>query len=163
MNKPIPTGNELFDLFWEAYPFRNAKKIGKKKCLAKFVLKKYTPEIVQLMTDWIKQDIDNREAVRSKSQFYADPCDAIVFLNNERWEDPIGVVINKTVHRETHRSKAVYASNVKSLIEQWQNVVKEWPVTQLKEHKGFMSAAMAYPEFRKWAIEMRPELKSNKY
>lgn len=159
MGKTIPTGNELFDLFWQAYPFRNTKKIGKKKCLAKFKAKKYDAETVQLMIDWIERDIENRATTRSKKQFYADPCDPIVFLNNDRWEDPIGVVISKTVHREAHRSKAVYRNNVREKIMYWSDVILIRTDAELRANKQFISAYDTYPEFRVWVKGQRTGLK----
>lgn len=141
----------LFDQFWEAYPKRNNKKVGKRQCLEKFKKKKYAPETVQLMVDWIRQDIDNREAVKAKGKFYADPCNPIVFLNQYRWEDEIGVVINDTVRREGHRSKGVYSMNVKSAIGQFKDIVGHRTKAELRDNPGFMSAYGTYPEFREWA------------
>jgi hypothetical protein len=160
------TGNELFDIFWKAYPARvNGAGVmeKRKKGLALKWFEKENPseEKVYDMLAWIKKDKECRETSENANKFYSPPPDAIVFLNQKRWMDEIGEVLTKTDRREAHRSQSVYANNIKALIAHWQGVILEWPPGKLKASKAFMAAA-AYPEFAKWAIGQKPDLKGAK-
>ena len=158
--RTIKTGNILFDIFWKEYPPRiNSAGVMEKKrkglALKWFETHKPSEEQVYDMVAWVKKD--NELRAKSGDHFYSPPPDAIVWLNQKRWMDEIGIEVTKTQRREAHRSKAVYGNNVQSLIEQWQGVIKEWPIQKLVNHKGFMSGRR-YPEFRDWAIKERPDL-----
>lgn len=164
--KPRPTGNELFDIFWEAYPYRingtgAMEKKRKGPALKWFEKESPSEEKVYDMVAWIKLDKENREASDTANHFYSAPPDAIVWLNQKRWMDEIGVEVTKTTRREAHRSKAVYANNAKEKIANWKNRIQDWTDEQLRASKPFQ-AAWKYPEFRKWVKEQRAGRKPEK-
>lgn len=155
------TGNDLFDIFWKEYPARingagAMEKKRKKDALRWFERHNPPEETVYDMVKWIKADNANREM----PGFYPSVPDAIVFLNQEKWiYDEIGTVPTKTQRFEKKRSVSVTNNNVKALISQYSSVITEWGIDRLKADKGFMHASRAYPEFAKWAIEKKPDLK----
>ena len=58
------------------------------------------------------------------------------------------------------RSVSVASNNVKALIGQYEHIITDWDVDRLKLNKGFMHASRSYPEFAKWALDKRPDLKA---
>jgi hypothetical protein len=166
MGKPRKTGNPLFDIVLAEWSPRitNAGVWEKRKkgpARKKFELINPTEEEAYDMVAWIRKDKECREKAKASNSFYTPPSDLIVFLNNESWEDEIGIEITKTTRREAHRSKAVYGNNIKSLIEHWQGVIKEWPDDRLRASKSFQ-AAWKYPEFRDWVKKERQGRKPDK-
>jgi hypothetical protein len=161
MGKPRPTGNELFDIVWAAYPARNGRKETKAPSLKLFKQMKVSEETAYDMVEWIKKDKESRESLNQQNLFCKPPMDMVRFLRHTVWEDEIGVEVTKTTRREAHRSKAVYGNNVNELIEHWQGVIKEWPDDRLRASKSFQ-AAWKYPEFRDWVKKERAGRKPDK-
>jgi len=75
-----------FDRFWQAYPKRNGKKVGKNECGVWFAKFKPPTDMVDRMVSWL--EIDSRNRVKSKD-FYASLPDPIRFLKRVMWEDDI--------------------------------------------------------------------------
>lgn len=75
-----------FERFWQAYPKRNGKKVGRNECGIWFVKFKPSTDMVSRMIAWL--EIDSRNRVKSKD-FYASLPDPIRFLKRVMWEDDI--------------------------------------------------------------------------
>jgi len=163
MGRSRPTGNELFDIFWAEYPARNGRKLTKKDSLAWFKKNKPTEETVCDMVKWLRVDRQSREALKIQKKFCAPPKDAIRFLRHECWVyDEIGVEVTDSQRYEKKRSKTIYSKTIQEKINQWSNVIQDWPAGKLKANKMFMEASRAYPEFKAWALEQRPDLRGAK-
>jgi len=167
MGRSRPTGNELFDILWAEYPPRiNGSGVKEKKkkgpALKKFEQENYSDETVYDMIAWIRQDKECRDKSRASKEFYSPPPDLIVFLNQERWMDEIGVEVTDSQRYEKKRSKTIYSKTIQEKINQWSNVIQDWPAGKLKANKMFMEASRAYPEFKAWALEQRPDLRGAK-
>ena len=80
-----------FNIFWQKYPRRNGKKIGKKLCREWFELHKSAD--VDAMVAWLEVDNGNRE--HAQKVFYASLPDPIRFLTREMWEDDIEPIRKK--------------------------------------------------------------------
>ena len=65
-----------------------------------------------------------------------------------------------TVDPERTPLEINYDRVVKSHIDMFSNIIHERTVAELKANKMFM-AASRYPEFAKWALEQRPDLKQS--
>lgn len=157
----MKTGDKLFDRFWQAYPARNKKKVGKYPCQLWF--KAYTPsvETASAMIDWIEQDKANRASVEAEGGFYAPPKDPIRFLKDRAWLDDIGVILNKQQRQAKVRKKnsdVMRERKVSEYINSYSRIIMERTTQQLVNDKIFMYAAKAYPEFRAWALNKRPLL-----
>ncbi len=83
------TQTESFDIFWEAYPKRGGCKKGKKQARAQWLRLNPSPELIQIIMDWLEHDRKLRERNRKRKQFYAPPKDAFRWLRDERWEDEL--------------------------------------------------------------------------
>lgn len=92
------TQTETFETFWQAYPKRNGKKVGRYPCSLWFEAKKPSPETVQLMVQWLETDKANRRASTGK-RFYGGLPDPIRFLKYKMWEDDIGPLVKKQASR----------------------------------------------------------------
>ncbi len=76
------THREQFNEFWEIYPKRNGKKVGRDFCELWFKAEKPDNERFGKMMYFLKTDIANREYCRKRNKFYAAPQDPKVFLKN---------------------------------------------------------------------------------
>lgn len=161
MGKARKTGNELFDIFWQAYPARNGRKNTKGESLEWFKKNKPAEETVFDMVQWLRLDKESRLALDKQSKFCAPPKDAIRFLKKQVWHDEIGIEVTDSSRYEKSRSKSIYSNNVQSKIDQFSNIIHDWPVGRLKANKSFMSACQL-PEVAKWALEQRLDLKGAK-
>lgn len=83
-----PTESQ-FDTFWQAYPKRNGCKRGRKQARAQWLKLKPSPELIQIIMDWLEHDKQLRTLNRKRKQFYADPKDAFRWLKGECWEDEL--------------------------------------------------------------------------
>ena len=81
------------------------------------------------------------------------------FLNG--WVSRSEATGHVTKDPEKTVSEMIYEKNLKNHIEQWSNIIHERTTGQLKANKMFMAASQ-YPEFAKWAVEQRPDLKGAK-
>ncbi len=88
-----------FNKFWQAYPKRNNKKVGKYPCSLWFKAEKPTGDEVQRMVDWLT--VDNGNRAKSQKKFYAELPDPIRFLKNRMWEDPIDSIVAKKKQADT--------------------------------------------------------------
>lgn len=81
------THQNQFKTFWDLYPSRNNKKVGRYACELWFEAKGLNEATFQTIIDWIIIDNDNRS--RLQNEFYANPCDPIRFLRERMWRDDI--------------------------------------------------------------------------
>jgi len=138
------------------------EKRKKKPARIKFESLNLSKEMVYDLVAWIKKDVDLRATSEASGGFYSPPPDLVVFLNQEKWTDEIGVVVTKAQRKEKNRRKSVLLGNIKSYISQFENIIHEWTVQELLHHKQFRYACDAYPKVKAWALEQRPELKGAK-
>ena len=81
-----------FACFWEAYPKRNGKRVGKKDCQEWWLKVKPNVEMFTGMIAWLRIDGQCRVAAQVNNVFYAAPKDPIRWLKGYGWEDDIGGV-----------------------------------------------------------------------
>lgn len=96
---------------------------------------------------WCRVNKRKRKTAKGMTKFllgWMSRADATGFVTTEPEKSPTEVL------REL---------KIKEYIDSWENVIGEWPVEKLKGRKDFMFACNAYPEFKEWALEKRPDLK----
>lgn len=91
-----------FDKFWQVYPKRNGKKVGKHDCRVWFLKHNPTDAVINRMVTWLDIDNGNRDVCQKK--FYANLPDPIRFLKRRMWEDDIEALTKKLVNTCAHCS-----------------------------------------------------------
>ncbi len=83
-----------FERFWQAYPKRNGKKVGKHECGIWFARFKPSSDMVDKMVAWLEIDKNNHRA--DSKEFYASLPDPIRFLKRVMWDDDIELIKSET-------------------------------------------------------------------
>jgi hypothetical protein len=81
------TPKDQHKIFWDLYPKRNGKKLGKYPCQLWFEAKK--PQDFSEMIAWLRTWLSNDEIMTKKKDFHAHLPDPIRFLKNRMWHDDI--------------------------------------------------------------------------
>lgn len=86
-----PNGGDVdafFLNYWEEYPKRNNKKIGRKEAYNEW--KKLSKEEQEKALEAIKMQVEHYNECKKTGQFVAEFPDAHRWLKNRRWEDDLG-------------------------------------------------------------------------
>jgi hypothetical protein len=86
-----PLAHLGFNRFWEAYPARNGRKVGRQEALTVWRDKKLEPRADEIIGALQRQNLHRDECKRA-GVFCAEPKDAFRWLNKARWEDEVAVV-----------------------------------------------------------------------
>ena len=99
MRTPTPTGNPLFDEFWEAYP----KKVAKPKAIRAFM----TRELLDIILADIRCKQRTERWKKQDGLYIPYPAS---YLNDHRWEDEV------TLPQQPEQSHSYNLDDYKSLM-----------------------------------------------
>lgn len=103
MRTPTPTGNPLFDEFWEAYP----KKVAKPKAIRAFARLHMTRELLDIILADIRCKQRTERWKKQDGLYIPHPAS---YLNNRRWEDEV------TLPQQPEQSHSYNLDDYKSLM-----------------------------------------------
>ena len=85
--------NELFDMFWSAYP----RKIGKQKCINWFIQHKVDTNLVNKMINAINNQKATEQWLKDAGRFIPHPY---TWLNRGGWDDEVGATITSVTDED---------------------------------------------------------------
>ena len=85
--------NELFDMFWKAYP----RKIGKQKCINWFIQHKVDTDLVNKMINAINTQKTTEQWLKENGRFIPHPY---TWLNRGGWDDEVGATITSVTDED---------------------------------------------------------------
>ena len=85
--------NELFDMFWNAYP----RKIGKQKCINWFQQHKVDTNLVNKMINAINNQKATEQWLKDAGRFIPHPY---TWLNRGGWDDEVGATITSVTDED---------------------------------------------------------------
>lgn len=88
------TKNELFEMFWKAYP----RKIGKAKCLSWFKAHKVDEDLLADMLNKIAVQTSSEQWLKDNGQYIPHPY---TWLNRGGWEDEVDMVVDYSESKPT--------------------------------------------------------------
>ena len=85
--------NELFDMFWNAYP----RKIGKQKCINWFIQHKVDKNLINKMINAINNQKATEQWLKDAGRFIPHPY---TWLNRGGWDDEVGATITSVTDED---------------------------------------------------------------